>query len=68
MRLPRAQRTREIRALLLEALQKPVDHWARCPPDLKAGLQKAIEELGEELLVTADSFVAAGSARIQCKS
>ena len=68
VRLPRAQRTREIRSLLLEALQKPVDHWARCPPDLKAGLQKAIEELGEELLATAESFLAAGAARTQRSS
>ena len=73
VRLPRAQRTREIRSLLLEALQKPVDHWARCPPDLKAGLQKVIEELGEELLATAESFLAApaggpGAARTTQRS
>jgi hypothetical protein len=57
VRLPRAQRTREIRALLLEALQKPVDHWARCPQELKERLLMAIEELGDELLETAESFL-----------
>ena len=57
VRLPRARRTREIRSLLIEALQHPVDHWRLMPPPVQQRFHAVAEELGEELLQLAESFV-----------
>ena len=57
MQLPRAQRASEIRALLLESLMTPVDNWSGMTPPEQRRYVTLAEELAEELLRLADSFV-----------